>query len=95
MQKISVLLLAVLLIFSLLGCAGSPDPSESPADIANEYIGEDLSELISVIGQPDSTQYQDSCEIVDAQDGFLYYDGFTVITCKTDDEEIVQSVRSE
>ena len=57
-----------------------------------DLVGASLEEVYATLGQPDSSAYQDSCAVPDAQDGFLYYDGFTVVTLKTADGETVQYI---
>ena len=47
---------------------------------AESFVGKDAQELIDAIGEPESTAYQDSCAVANAQDGFWTYDGFTVVT---------------
>ena len=49
--------------------------------------GTDINELIKLIGEPNKRSYSGSCLIAGAQDGILKYDGFKVITLKTDDGE--------
>ena len=49
--------------------------------------GKDINELIKLIGKPNKRSYSDSCLIAGAQDGILKYDGFKVITLKTDEGE--------
>ncbi len=60
---------------------------------AESFVGKDAQELIDAIGEPESTAYQDSCAVANAQDGFWTYDGFTVVTLKTAEGETVQEVR--
>ena len=60
---------------------------------AESLIGEDVQALINAIGEPESTAYQDSCAVADAQDGFWTYDGFTVVTLKTAEGETVQDIQ--
>lgn len=63
----------------------------SPVDIAKSYIDKPLSELIAIIGEPESSDYAPSC-LGDGEDGLLVYDGFVVYTYREDDSEIVFDV---
>ena len=56
------------------------------------YIGQPASALINAIGQPVSTEYSASCEQDGAEDGMLYYRGFSVWTMRTATGEIVRAV---
>ena len=67
--------------------------TEGTAAQARQYIGSDVQELYDAIGQPQSSEYQDSCAVANAQDGFLYYDGFIVVTLKTAEQEVIQSIQ--
>lgn len=60
---------------------------------AESCVGGTLEQLYNAVGEPNSSAYQDSCEQPDAQDGFLYYEDFTVVTLKTADSETVVRVR--
>ena len=73
---------------------GAAEESQSEAQAtAESLIGEDVQTLIDAIGEPESTAYQDSCAVADAQDGFWTYDGFTVVTLKTAEGETVQDIQ--
>ena len=72
--------------------AAEESQSEAQAT-AESLIGEDVQALINAIGEPESTAYQDSCAVADAQDGFWTYDGFTVVTLKTAERETVQDIQ--
>ena len=67
------------------------DPSEDPVAIARGYIDKPLSELIAVIGEPESSDYASSC-MGDGEDGMLFYDGFIVYTYREGDSEVVYDV---
>ena len=67
-------------------------PEPSLMELAKGYVGRDVEELIAELGEPEAREYQDNCEIPDTQDGFLDYEGFTVVTSKTGDTELVQRV---
>ena len=63
--------------------APTPVPSStSLRDTASQYVGQSVSALYSAIGYPASSEYQAGCttEGDDYEEGFLYYDGFTVMT---------------
>ena len=73
---------------------GTPEAQEAPTprEIAESYVGRDVEALIAELGEPEAREYQDSCEKPDTQDGFLDYEGFTVVTSKDSDRELVQRV---
>ena len=70
--------------------AGSPEHAT-----ALNYVGQPLSALISAIGEPDQAEYAASCEMDNAEDGMLYYDGFAVWTMRTATGEIVRAVYAD
>ena len=77
--------------------SSAPQPTQTaevqnPAAAVQALVGASVEEVYETIGKPDSSAYQDSCAVAGAQDGFLYYDGFTVVTLKTADGETVQSI---
>ena len=59
---------------------------------AQEYIGRSAAELIAALGEPQSSEYASSCDVENAEDGMLQYDGFYVWTLKTADDELVRDV---
>jgi predicted small lipoprotein YifL len=64
-----------------------------PAELAKSCIDKPLSELIALIGEPESSDYAPSClNPGQGEDGMLYYDGFVVYTYKEGDTETVQDV---
>ena len=67
--------------------AGTSDLTSEEAKLAISMQGQDVSELIKLIGEPKSTYYAVSCIAPDggAEDGQLYYDGFTVTTLRYPD----------
>lgn len=69
----------------------SGEQEESPVEIAKSYIDKPLSELIAVIGEPESSDYAPSC-LGDGEDGLLVYDGFVVYTYREGDTETVYDV---
>ncbi len=82
---VCVFLLAALVI--LAGCG-----AKSPLETAQSYVGRDVEALIAEIGEPLNREYQTSCAMENAKDGFLDYEGFTVVTMVTEDGETVQRV---
>ena len=56
------------------------------------YVGQPTSALFSAIGQPFDSAYSASCEEEGAEDGMLYYNGFSVWTMRTATGEIVRAV---
>ena len=86
-MKKTLIVSLLLLAFALCGCG-----AQDPAEVAESYVGREVSELIEAIGEPNDTVYQTSCAMSDAMDGFLEYDGFTVITLQQADSETVQRV---
>ena len=72
-----------------------PDLTSEGARTAYSLCGHDVSELYNAIGQPSKAEYSASCIAPDAgaEDGLLYYDGFTVSTVRMPDgKETVQGV---
>lgn len=74
------------------------EPTEEPTvdlySIALGYVGSDVNSLYAAIGTPTGgSSYQDGCAGPGTRDGFLYYDGFTVVTMvSADGYESVQGV---
>lgn len=67
--------------------------AKDPAELAKSCIDKPLSELIALIGEPQSSDYAPSClNPGQGEDGMLYYDGFVVYTYKEGDTETVQDV---
>ena len=60
--------------------------------IAQGYVGQPASALINAIGRPFDSEYSASCEQEGAEDGMLYYNGFSVWTMRTATGEIVRAV---
>ena len=56
------------------------------------YVGQPTSALFAAIGQPFDSAYSASCEEEGAEDGMLYYNGFSVWTMRTATGEIVRAV---
>lgn len=81
----------ILLIAALLLSACTPG-GKSAFDAAYGCIGQPLSALTELIGEPLDFSYASSC-LGDGEDGELYYDGFTVYTYRdTDGTESVYDV---
>ena len=72
--------------------AAETTQAADPAELAKSCIDKPLSELIALIGEPESSDYAPSCLIEGAEDGNWYYDGFTVYTLRTADGETVEYV---
>ena len=56
------------------------------------YVGKDVSTIKALLGEPLLATYQASCEINGAENGFLDYDGFTVVTLKNQGREIIERI---
>ena len=72
-----------------------PDLSSEAARTAYGLQGHDVSELYAAVGQPAKADYSASCIAPDAgaEDGLLYYDGFTVSTVRMPNgSEIIMGV---
>lgn len=52
---------------------------------ALDLIGASKDDLIAAIGEPFASSYVESCLVVGGEDGFLYYDNFTVETIRRSD----------
>lgn len=73
--------------------APTPTPVQDKKSVAIDMIGSDVGTLKSAIGGPNSSSYTESCLVLGAEDGFLYYDGFTVATIRrSDGSELVYDV---
>lgn len=73
--------------------AAETTAAQDPAELAKSCIDKPLSELIALIGEPESSDYAPSClNPGQGEDGMLYYDGFVVYTYKEGDTETVQDV---
>lgn len=67
--------------------------AQDPAELAKSCIDKPLAELITLIGEPQSSDYAPSClNPGQGEDGMLYYDGFVVYTYKEGDTETVKDV---
>lgn len=73
-----------------------PDPTPAPVnkkDAATDLIGSGVDSLYAAIGSPNSSSYTESCLVIGGEDGFLYYDGFTVETVRrSDGSELIVDV---
>ena len=65
---------------------------EAKLEAARDCIGEDVSVLYDAIGKPADSSYASSCLLPGAEDGELYYDGFTVATLREAEKETVRDV---
>ena len=81
--------------------AATPEPTKAPPAVdeakleaARACIDHDVSELYAAIGEPLDASYVPSCLGIDrdAEDGELYYEGFTVLTYREGEKEIVWDV---
>ena len=63
--------------------SGNTDPQDPGASSAEKYIGQSLDSLISELGEPDGSDYENEPET--GETGYHYYSSFTVST--TVDEE--------
>ncbi len=64
-----------------------PNLTSEDAKTAYGLMGKDVSELYKAIGEPTKSEYSASCIAPDAgaEDGQLFYDGFTVSTVRMPD----------
>ena len=68
----------------------------TPEDEARDLIGQDVQELLNLLGAPEKIEYypspmgEDTDEPI--EEGLYYYDGFVVITLKEGTGETVYSV---
>lgn len=69
----------------------APTPAAATAEEASAYIGQDVSSLLSALGNPVNRTYAPSC-LGEGEDGELTYSGFTVYTYREGDSEKVQAV---
>lgn len=68
--------------------------TRTPFEIASSLVGSSVSDLYGAVGYPSSSSYSESCLTDNGEDGWLYYDGFTVTTVKynASGSEIIMSV---
>ena len=62
-----------------------------PVKIAEDMLGQPVSDLLEKIGEPNYTDYAPSC-LGPGEDGELGYDGFTVYTYREGDTECIEEV---
>ena len=67
------------------------EPEQDMVEVVRQYIDKPLEDLLDVIGQPQSSDYVDSC-LGEGEDGLLIYDGFVVYTYREGDSEVVYDV---
>lgn len=72
--------------------ASPSDVDEEVLAAARACIGQPAEALFAAVGEPGDAQYAASCLEEGAEDGMLYYDGFTVWTVRTETEELVHDV---
>lgn len=76
--------------------SGTDTPASAPDQqaygTALGYVGQPLTALTNAIGSPERAEYSASCEQEGAEDGMLYYAGFSVWTMRTATGEIVRAV---
>lgn len=73
--------------------ASAPATAQNAYEKARECIGLSVQELYDAVGQPTGEPvYGPSCLQVDAEDGMLPYDGFSVWTVRSADAETVHDV---
>lgn len=71
--------------------AATETPAPSAKELAESCVDKSVEDLFALIGEPVDSEYTPSC-LGDGEDGFLYYDGFTVYTYKDADGETVSLV---
>lgn len=73
--------------------APTATPAQDKRSVALDMVGASVSDLYAAVGSPNSTSYTESCLVIGGQDGFLYYDNFTVETIRrADGSELVYDV---
>lgn len=73
------------------GDGDNTNPTDSTIQTAESYIGRSLDDLISAIGDSDSSEYDEDPE--NGTSGYYYYNNFTVSTAVKDDgTEVVTGV---
>ena len=71
---------------------GEPSEAETLAELARSFIDQPVEALYEAIGLPESSDYAGSCLVIGAEDGNLYYPGFTVYTLRDNGAEKVIDV---
>lgn len=77
--------------------AGEEPAAQAVADerleAAQACVGQPVEALYEAVGEPLDAQYASSCNSEEpAEDGMLIYDGFSVWTLRTADEETVRAI---
>lgn len=71
--------------------APTEEAAPSAKELAQSCVDKSVEDLFALIGEPQDSEYTPSC-LGDGEDGFLYYDGFTVYTYKDAEGETVSLV---
>lgn len=102
MKKLSILLLAAVMLFGLLGCESSePTGTSAPAPKQDNFtftyngtqimLGEDATPVIAALGEPKSYTEETSCAF-DGLDKTYYYGSFYLSTYPMDGKDYVYSI---
>ncbi len=105
MKKLLALIFVLLAVLGLAACGGDTEggtsngaqsvasTDKSPKEQALDCKDKPVSELVKLIGEPNSKDYVPSCLNPGVgEDGFWEYDGFTVYTYRADGKETVYEV---
>ena len=72
--------------------APAPATAQEACERAQACVGLPVEELYAAVGQPLQATYGPSCLQVNAEDGMLTYEGFSVWTVRSDTAETVHEV---
>lgn len=104
MKKLTVLILAALMVFALCACSNGDGDDGKTADYTPDYgelyyasgdakfgIMDPADSVLSALGDPDSTFESNSCAY-QGKDKFYYYDGFELLVNDVDGTERVTGI---
>ena len=97
MKRISVFLLAAIMLFSLAGC-GTTEPNQQEENFSFTYNGTKImldaeaAPIIDALGEPRSYTEEPSCAF-DGMDKTYYYGSFYLSTYPLDGKDYVYSIR--
>lgn len=96
MKRISIFLLAVIMLFSLAGC-GATEPDQQEENFSFTYngtkimLGAEATSILNALGEPRSYTEAPSCAF-DGMDKTYYYGSFYLSTYPTDGKYYVYSI---
>ena len=96
MKRISIFLLAAIMLLSLAGC-GAEEPNEQAENFSFSYngtkitLGAEAEPVIDALGEPKSYTEEPSCAF-DGLDKTYYYGSFYLSTCPVDGKDCIYNL---